>query len=176
MERDKIELFRHTLTTNYRSADSICQIYNKAFYDGILQTSPAIKREHNLNYKTNVVIIDTGSLPNRENLQRGTGKINKCNANIIKEILESNIIKELDDKKLTKSIGIITPYRAQVDLLKGRFMSIKGFKERNIEVGTVDSFQGSDRDYIIYDCVRSEKNPKKSRIDFIADEKRLNVS
>ena len=176
MERDKIELFKHTLTTNYRSADSICQIYNKAFYDGILETNPDIKREHDLNYKTNVVIIDTGNLPNKENAQRGTGKINKCNANIIKEILENDILKELDDKKLTKSIGIITPYRAQVDLLEEKLTSIRGFKDRNIEVGTVDSFQGSDRDYIIYDCVRSEKNPKKSRIDFIADEKRLNVS
>lgn len=176
MQKENIELFKHTLTTNYRSADGICQIYNKAFYDGILKTSPLIKREHNLDYKANVVIIDTGSLPNKENIQRGTGKINKCNANIIKEILENNILKELDDKKLTKSIGIITPYRAQVDLLNGRFTNIKGFKDRNIEVGTVDSFQGSDRDYIIYDCVRSEKNYKKSSIDFIADEKRLNVS
>ncbi|MCR2055156.1 AAA domain-containing protein [Campylobacter helveticus] len=49
----------------------------------------------------------------------------------------------------------------------------------------MDSFQGSDRDMIIYDCVRSSKvkntkeaqqQRKGSKIDFIADEKRLNVS
>lgn len=46
-----------------------------------------------------------------------------------------------------------------------------------IDIGTVDSFQGSDRDIIIYDCVRSNVLTKnKAKIDFIADEKRLNVS
>lgn len=56
------------------------------------------------------------------------------------------------------------------------YNNINNFKDRNIDISTVDSFQGSDRDYIIYDSVRSQKNPKGNRIDFIADEKRLNVS
>ena len=40
----------------------------------------------------------------------------------------------------------------------------------------MDSFQGSDRDIIIYDCVRAAQQNRKAKIDFIADEKRLNVS
>lgn len=73
-------------------------------------------------------------------------------------------------------------------MLKNKLKSIRNnFKDSNIglDIGTVDSFQGSDRDIIIYDCVRSSKgkNSKQSqrqrkggKIDFIADEKRLNVS
>lgn len=104
-------------------------------------------------------------------------------------------------KNIKLSIGIITPYKAQANLLNEDLRGIKkNFKDyyqykedsnqdkdlRNgFDIGTVDSFQGSDRDIIIYDCVRSSKaknssedreKRKGSRINFIADEKRLNVS
>ena len=52
----------------------------------------------------------------------------------------------------------------------------KDFDGFKIDIGTVDSFQGSDRDIIVYDCVRSSKGKRGAKIDFIADEKRLNVS
>lgn len=73
-------------------------------------------------------------------------------------------------------IGIITPYKAQAAALRKKLAVKKNFAECSIEIGTVDSFQGSDRDIIIYDCVRSGKLKGKAKIDFIADEKRLNVS
>ena len=58
-------------------------------------------------------------------------------------------------------------------------------KDYALDIGTIDSFQGSDRDIIIYDCVRCSKSKNNNnvkgkkggqKIDFIADEKRLNVS
>ena len=73
-------------------------------------------------------------------------------------------------------IGIITPYKAQTELLRSKLSIKKNFPDSRIDIGTVDSFQGSDRDIIIYDCVRSGKANQKAKIDFIADEKRLNVS
>ena len=45
----------------------------------------------------------------------------------------------------------------------------------NINIDSVDAFQGSDRDIIIYDIVRSPEN-SKGNIEFVADEKRLNVA
>lgn len=197
-----LENFRHRLIYNYRAEHKICQLYNQPFYEGELKEAKAIKgkREHNLSplFKSSAVWIDTGKKDDREDTQAGTGKINHCNASIILHTLKI-LLDKSKEQNLSHSIGIITPYRAQTNLLKDKLKGIKAeFKElyadkasddkdlRNgFDIGTVDSFQGSDRDIIIYDCVRSSKakNSKKDRekrsggkIDFIADEKRLNVS
>lgn len=196
-----LENFRHRLIYNYRSEHKICQLYNQ-FYEGELKEALAIKgkREHNLSslFHSSAVWIDTGKRDDREDTQAGTGKINRCNASIILDYLEK-LLDKSKEQNLSHSIGIITPYRAQTNLLKDKLKGIKAeFKKlyadkasddkdlRNgFDIGTVDSFQGSDRDIIIYDCVRSSKakNSKEDRekrsggkIDFIADEKRLNVS
>lgn len=188
-----LENFKHTLTYNYRAHKSICDLYSKAFYQGRLQTKPEISatKAHNLRaFKTNAVWLDTGKRSDKEDTQQGTGKINRCNATIIANTL--SVLKILESQKIKdegiKDIGIITPYKAQSDLLKRQLKSIKDeyVKENiSIDIGTVDSFQGSDRDMIIYDCVRSskakntqqtQKKRQGSKIDFIADEKRLNVS
>ena len=197
-----LDNFRHRLIYNYRSEHKICQLYNQPFYEGELKEALAIKgkREHNLSplFHSSAVWIDTGKRDDREDTQAGTGKINRCNASIILDYLEK-LLDKIKEQNLSHSIGIITPYRAQTNLLKDKLKGIKAeFKEfyadkasddkdlRNgFDIGTVDSFQGSDRDIIIYDCVRSSKakNSKEdkakrggSKIDFIADEKRLNVS
>lgn len=82
----------------------------------------------------------------------------------------------MDGKNLKYDIGIITPYKAQKELLDSRLQPRKNFRSCVVDIGTVDSFQGSDRDIIIYDCVRAAQHNGKAKIDFIADEKRLNVS
>lgn len=184
-----LENFKHTLTYNYRAHKSICDLYSKAFYEGRLQTKTEISatKAHNLKaFKTNAVWLDTGKRSDKEDKQEGTGKINHCNAKII-----DNGLKCLKNEILSseiKDIGIITPYKHQSSLLNGRLKSIQEEYKKagiSIDIGTVDSFQGSDRDMIIYDCVRSsktkntqqtQKKRQGSKIDFIADEKRLNVS
>lgn len=181
--------FKHRLSYNYRAEDRICALYSKVFYDNELKTAEAIKydREHGLQaFKSSAIWLDTGRLRDKEDKQAGTGKQNLCNAKIIRKTLID--LKDKFKDSNIKDIGIITPYKAQMFLLKQKLVSIINElrdKEIIVDIGTVDSFQGSDRDMIIYDCVRSSKvtNTKKqqlnkqgSKIDFIADEKRLNVS
>ena len=189
MHENHIEHFKHRLIYNYRAEDKICQLYNQPFYDGELKTSQAIegKREHNLSiFNSSVVWLNTNRRSDKRDKQVGTGKINRCNALLINSILYK-LKDDMQKYNLKHSIGIITPYRAQTNLLKDILSGIKkefkDFYQKNsdsnqdkdlrngFDIGTVDSFQGSDRDIIIYDCVRSG-----GRIDFIADEKRLNVS
>jgi superfamily I DNA and/or RNA helicase len=167
----------HTLEYNYRAARPICNLYSNAFYEGNLKTTDIIdsKKRHELSFSSNVVWFDTGKLPNKEDKQQGTGKINKCNADIIERTL-MQIKNEMLSKKLNYDIGIITPYKAQMELLRSKLALKKNYSDYKIDIGTVDSFQGSDRDIIIYDCVRSGKVKQKAKIDFIAEEKRLNVS
>lgn len=179
-ERTKIadrENLLHTLEYNYRAARSICDLYSNAFYEGKLKTTDVInwKKQHSLSFTSNVVWCDTGKLTDKEDKQKGTGKINQCNARIIERVL-NQLKTEMSSHNKNYDIGIITPYKAQMELLRSRLAIKKNYADCKIDIGTVDSFQGSDRDIIIYDCVRSGKLKQKAKIDFIAEEKRLNVS
>ena len=79
------------------------------------------------------------------------------------------------------SIGVMSPYRAQVTLLN------KALSSFNVDVKTVDQFQGSDRDIVIYSCTKTaERNLKEGRENggkesgnkdsILDDERRLNVA
>lgn len=167
----------HTLEYNYRSERRICDLYSNAFYDGKLKTTDELnaKKKHSLPFNSSVIWYDTGKLQDKEDQQKGTGKINNCNARIIERVLHQ-LTNEMSSNSINYDIGIITPYKAQMELLRSKLAIKKNFDGYKIDIGTVDSFQGSDRDIIIYDCVRSGKLKQKAKIDFIAEEKRLNVS
>lgn len=167
----------HTLTHNYRAERRICDLYSNAFYEGALKTLDRVNelKKHQLSFKSSVVWYDTGMLPDKQDKQKGTGKINYCNAKCIADVL-NRIKREMDCEKLKYDVGIITPYKAQKELLDSQLQPRKNFQSYIVDIGTVDSFQGSDRDIIVYDCVRAAQRNGKAKIDFIADEKRLNVS
>lgn len=167
----------HTLEYNYRAERKICDIYSNAFYDGKLKTTDELnaKKQHSFSFDSSVVWYDTDKLQDKEDQQKGTGKINNCNVRIIERVLKQ-LRNEMNKNNINYDIGIITPYKAQMELLRSKLAIKKNFDGYKIDIGTVDSFQGSDRDIIIYDCVRSGKLKQKAKIDFIAEEKRLNVS
>ena len=65
-------------------------------------------------------------------------------------------------------IGVITPYRGQRDHLASVMKQHCG-----VEIASVDSFQGREKDYIVLSCVRSNDD---RRIGFLSDPRRLNVA
>jgi DNA replication ATP-dependent helicase Dna2 len=69
------------------------------------------------------------------------------------------------------SIGVVSPFRAQVYLIR-RLLSER-LEERadRVDVDTVEKFQGSERDIILVSLVKTERAG-----DFLADERRLNVT
>jgi superfamily I DNA and/or RNA helicase/tRNA A-37 threonylcarbamoyl transferase component Bud32 len=167
--------FRHFLKFNYRSHKSIAKIYSDTFYNAEIETKDFLIREHGLNFNKKVYFYSTSKLDNRFDKQSGTGKRNDINRDEIIKIL-IDIEKQAKENNIKKSVGIITPYLAQRDNIRSKFGQIQNdFNMLNIEINSVDAFQGSDRDIIIYDIVRSQ-NDNKVNIEFIADEKRLNVA
>jgi senataxin len=69
-------------------------------------------------------------------------------------------------------IGVITPYKRQVRHLRNAFShSYRGQFRADIEINTVDGFQGREKDVIIFSCVRSG-----DRIGFLDDFRRMNVA
>lgn len=70
-----------------------------------------------------------------------------------------------------KSIGIITAYAGQKNMLKDTIKNIDNIK--NVEVNTVDGYQGDQKDYIIFSTVRSND---EGDIGFLKDDRRVNVA
>ena len=72
-------------------------------------------------------------------------------------------------------VGIISPYRAQVQLLRQMLKRTEFFKpfRRLITVNTVDGFQGQERDVIVISLVRSND---EGQIGFLRDLRRMNVA
>jgi ATP-dependent RNA/DNA helicase IGHMBP2 len=68
----------------------------------------------------------------------------------------------------TAQIGVVTPYNAQVQLLRERLARHDG-----LEVSTVDGFQGREKEAIVLSLVRSNSD---GQVGFLADARRLNVA
>lgn len=169
---------RHRLTIQYRMHPTIGTLISHVFYNDDIQNGVS-KDERSLSIEgyDNIAIewIDTSQRPARERYEKefeNNGKKSYQN------ILEKNIIKEklveLDAKvnKKTK-IAIITGYGPQKYILQ-TMVRQQSFKYLDIDVDTVDAFQGSQKDIIIYSTVRSSANPYG--IGFLKSEARINVA
>lgn len=71
------------------------------------------------------------------------------------------------------SFAIISPYRTQVKLLRTRLERSSITFRENIEVNTVDGFQGREKDIVIISCVRTSES---GAIGFLRDARRMNVA
>jgi regulator of nonsense transcripts 1 len=81
---------------------------------------------------------------------------------ILNEILEAGEITK-------KDIGIITPYAGQVRAIRNSMSE----KLDDVEVKTVDGYQGREKEVIIFSCVRSNT---EQNIGFLSEMRRLNVA
>ncbi len=105
------------------------------------------------------------------------GRINKAEAELTLLTLAEYFTKIGKQRVLSESIdvGIISPYRAQMQYLKKLIKKYEFFKpyRRLISVNTVDGFQGQERDVILISLVRSND---EGQIGFLKDLRRMNVA
>ncbi|KAI0687606.1 P-loop containing nucleoside triphosphate hydrolase protein [Cytidiella melzeri] len=111
-------------------------------------------------------------------------RVNWNEANIVCSLVEDLLLRNPGMRG--SDIGIIAPYVAQISLLtrlftidpkyKARFEAVLGpqriFDLLDIEIKTVDGFEGREKDIIIFSTVR---NNAWGHIGFLADRRRLNV-
>eukprot|EP01024_Parvocaulis_polyphysoides_P057026 TRINITY_DN60505_c0_g1_i1.p1 TRINITY_DN60505_c0_g1~~TRINITY_DN60505_c0_g1_i1.p1 ORF type:complete len:173 (-),score=13.71 TRINITY_DN60505_c0_g1_i1:179-697(-) len=71
------------------------------------------------------------------------------------------------------SVAIISPYKAQVNLLKQMFQKkVKQEVMQIVDISTVDAYQGKEADVVIFSCVRA----RVSSVGFLSDVRRMNVA
>ncbi|WP_120938877.1 AAA domain-containing protein [Helicobacter pylori] len=137
-----------------------------------------------LDYQKNGVIKNTSQFYDPKNIIRWinvegehqlekTSSYNSYNKDQVQKIIEllEQINRVLNQRKIRKTIGIITPYNAQKRCLRSEVekYGFKNFDE--LKIDTVDAFQGEEADIIIYSTVKTCGN-----LSFLLDSKRLNVA
>ncbi|CAD8057834.1 unnamed protein product [Paramecium primaurelia] len=120
-------------------------------------------------FKNRVLFLDViDGLEQRD----GTSNINEQEAFVIVKL-----IKSIKEEFPTQTIGVICAYKSQVryikTLLKQKFQDENIFDQTTISINTVDSFQGQEKDIILFSCVRSSQT---GGIGFLNDGRRMNVA
>lgn len=168
------------LIRNYRSKEAILRVPNELFYDNELLCN--IKNDTNkltlnwaeLTHKTFPIIffairgeemrMENGSVYNKQEVA--------ATINYTKKLVHAKI----GNRKIKpEDIGIITPFRQQKIMIEQKLIKSK---LTNITVGTVEIFQGQEKEVILLTTVRSKvfQNNGKEHIGFLSNPKRFNVA
>ncbi len=178
------------LKIQYRMNDEIMRFSSNWFYKGQVESAPQIKYRGILDYDHPITWIDTSDKEPTDTIEEAAdnnfkeqfvgesfGRINKAEAELTLLTLAEYFTKIGKQRVLGESIdvGIISPYRAQVQYLKRLIKKYEFFKpyRRLISVNTVDGFQGQERDVILISLVRSND---EGQIGFLKDLRRMNVA
>ena len=166
------------LGVQYRMNEEIMRFSSDWFYGGKVQTAPQIKYRGILDYDLPMVWVDTSDLDiHEEFVGESFGRINKIEAELTLNELKKYFTKIGKTRILEERIdvGIISPYRAQVQYLRRLIKKNEFYKPYRhlISVNTVDGFQGQERDIIVISLVRSND---EGQIGFLRDLRRMNVA
>lgn len=169
------------LDTQYRMNEEIMRFSSSWFYDGKVKAAQITAHRGILDYDTPIEWVD--DVANDDETVGETfvgetfGRINKVEARQVMELLQAYFEKIGKQRILDESIdvGIISPYRAQVQYLRHLIKKETFFKpfRHLLSVNTVDGFQGQERDIIIVSLVRSNND---GQIGFLRDLRRMNVA
>ncbi|HVD97493.1 MAG TPA: AAA domain-containing protein [Cytophagaceae bacterium] len=161
------------LEVQYRMNEKIMEFSNKEFYKDKLKAHESVK-DQTIGDSPAVEFIDTaGCSFNEEQGQGRESLVNTGEADVLFKHLDELLAQNILDEK--NSIGIISPYKAQVNLLETKLEEHKELKQlgKRLAVNTVDGFQGQERDLIYISLVRSNEN---GEIGFLNDLRRMNVA
>ena len=164
------------LTAQYRMHPAIGNMISTVFYDGELKNGEERpRRRPTLDWlPAPVTWLSTSTHATRGETRVGQSFANPTEVDAILEALEKLKVKRsATGPKMT--VGVISGYSAQVDLLITRIDPDNNSRWSNldIEIATVDSFQGRECDVVLYSTVRSNND---RRIGFLKDYRRINVA
>ena len=174
------------LKMQYRMNEEIMRFSSDWFYGNQVESAPEVKFRSILDLDIPMSWIDTSQLEFPEDsdisfketfVGESFGRINKAEAELTLLALEQYFEKigkaRILDERL--DVGVISPYRAQVQYLRRLLKNKEFFKPYRhlISVNTVDGFQGQERDIILISLVRAND---EGQIGFLRDLRRMNVA
>lgn len=165
------------LEVQYRMHPVMSEFPSNMFYDGMLQNgvTAADRQRQMVDFpwpQAEAPVMFFGNYGQEEISSSGTSYLNRTEAANVEKIVTRFLKSQISPDK----IGIITPYegqRAYVCSYMQQNGSMRKELYKDIEVASVDAFQGREKDYIILTCVRSNEH---QGIGFLSDPRRLNVA
>lgn len=171
------------LQVQYRMHEDIMRFSSRYFYHDELIAHESVQRHAILKLNEDgelvplppIDFIDTAGCGFTEAQDTETlSRYNEEEAQLLIRLLEK-LIREIGTDEWAHTIGIITPYSAQVERLAKLAEASEEISAvaRYVTINTVDAFQGQERDIIAISFVRSNE---KSEVGFLADIRRTNVA
>lgn len=172
------------LNYQHRMHPNIGEFVSSSFYDGKVKMGSKThlnRLDFPSPFDKEVVFFDTSNSKNPFEQNDGFSAMNNTEAETISEII---LPKLFDNEVNPSNIAIIAPYKSQVANIKNH-INRSSCKFKNIDVSTLDSFQGKEYDIIIFSFTRSSDHskapivngkPKFSKVGFLDDARRLNVA
>lgn len=167
------------LEVQYRMHPSLSEFASNMFYEGLLQNGVTSEDRTRVNSSFPWPVPDRpmmfwANYGKEEIGANGSSYLNRVEAMNVDKI----IARLFNDGVKPEQIGIITPYEGQRVYI-WQYLSLNSSAPKllaaqvEIEVSSVDAFQGREKDYIILLCVRANDNQD---IGFLSDSRRLNVA
>ena len=165
------------LTIQYRMNEDIMAFPSRWFYNGRLQAAEEAAHRQVSPLDTPLMWLDTSALAYEEKENQSKSLSNSQEARLVIHTLRDYIEMMSPQKVESERVdfGIITPYRGQARLIRRLLKMQHYFRrlKRLITVGTVDGFQGQERDVIVISLVRDNA---EGNIGFLRDLRRMNVA
>lgn len=170
------------LKIQYRMNEKIMKFSSDWFYHGEVESAPQTRNrgildlDEPIEWRDSKVDDEEGD-SGESFVGESFGRINKAEAQLTLDTLE-DYFKKIGKQRILDEhidVGVISPYRAQVQYLRRLIRKRESFKpyRRSISVNTVDGFQGQERDIILISLVRSND---QGQIGFLNDLRRMNVA
>ena len=170
------------LKIQYRMNEKIMKFSSDWFYHGEVESAPQTRNrgildlDEPIEWRDSKVDDEEGD-SGESFVGESFGRINKAEAQLTLDTLE-DYFKKIGKQRIFDEhidVGVISPYRAQVQYLRRLIRKRESFKpyRHSISVNTVDGFQGQERDIILISLVRSNE---QGQIGFLNDLRRMNVA
>jgi superfamily I DNA and/or RNA helicase len=166
---------RVMLTLQRRMPEELARFVSRAFYDNVLRTEHPGTTGDPV-FGSPIAMVDTADRSAAERAERPGPGSEGWNRHGYVNPLEADLIASLIARytRRYRDWAVIVPYRAQADLIGKLLIDLLGdAMQTGDNVGTVDSFQGGERDLIVYGFTRSNLH---GDIGFLKELRRFNVA
>lgn len=157
---DENPSFTAFFDTQYRLESSLADVISQVFYEGRLKTGKVDQVDSSNGRDRAFHLVDTskyGPFLEQKSAERGFNPVNSVHQDVIVRLMQNMEGRGI----FMEQVGIIVPFRSVVYDLRNRLYDA-GI--RTVEVGTIHTFQGREKDYIIFDTVMSgEKQHGRER-------------